>query len=313
MRKNYLNDAARLDAELANYERDHGVLPGLATPGHREALIEQIIDSEQRVLYTDRLLSRRLDPAASDPRDAGFDPLRASILHARAGDLDEAVWLVYLFVHFGKHRYAGWRYIKYVYGNFGAGPRSWWTWERVSSDITSFRFWLHDAQDGFHSEGGRHGFGNHRKYVSLDAWKPQGTGAAIESYVNWVHAGGRGHQDRFASLNGGNPQATFDAAYSSLKSVTQFGRTARFDYLTMLSKLRLFELSPPHSYITHATGPKTGAKLLLRGDKNSPERATRLQEELANFSRVTGVRPDVLEDAICNWQKSPDRYIRFSG
>lgn len=313
MRNNYREDAARLDAAIAEYERSSVPLPGLAEPGHREVLIQQLIDSEQRVLYTDRLLSRPMSPASADPRDESFDPLRAAVLHARAGDLDEAMWLVYLFVHFGKHRYSGWRYIRYVYGAFGSDRTAWWTWERTSNDVTSFRYWLDEHQDAFHSEGGRHGFGNHRKYVSLDAWKPQGTGAAIESYVDWIHAAGGGHRERFASLTGATPEDTFDAAYASLKDVIQFGRTARFDYLTMTSKLELFELRPPHSYIVSATGPLTGARLLLRGDKDSRESARVLQAELKELGIRAGIRPDVLEDAICNWQKRPADYLKFSG
>ena len=35
--------------------------------------------------------------------------------------------------------------------------------------------------------------------------------------------------------------------------------------------------------------------------------------ELAAVGAATGIRPDVFEDAICNWQKHPDRYVRFSG
>jgi hypothetical protein len=31
------------------------------------------------------------------------------------------------------------------------------------------------------------GFGNHRKYESLDADSPRGTGAVVESYVGWVN------------------------------------------------------------------------------------------------------------------------------
>ncbi|MDQ1130392.1 hypothetical protein QE381_002520 [Microbacterium sp. SORGH_AS 888] len=312
MRRNYEQDSLRLDRVLADYESRHGALPGLAQPGHREALIEQLIDSEQRVRYTDRLRGRALDPKAGDPRDPGFDPIRAAILNARAGDLDEAIWLVYLFVHFGKHRHAGWRYIRYVYGAFGEGPSGWWTWARTAADPFAFRLWLAEHQDDFHRDEGRHGFGNHRKYESLDAWKDAGTGAAIASYVTWVLAAGGDHAERFASFSGGTPEESFDSAYRSLDAVIRFGRTARFDYLTMLGKLGLVELLPPHSYVVNATGPRRGAALLLRGDPTDGT-GRELQAELAQFGNLTGIRPDVLEDAICNWQKQPDKYVKFSG
>jgi len=312
MRNNYRNDARRIDAALATYERASAPLPGLVSPAHREAFIEQVIDSEQRVAYTDRLLGRELDPAAKDPRSPGFDPLRAAVIYAREGNYDEAVWLVYLFVHFGKHRLAGWRYVRDVYGAFGSNPGNWWTWQRTAGDPTAFRFWLDDHQDDFHIEPGAHGFGNHRKYVSLKSWTENGTGAAVESYVAWVLSAGGDHAQRFAFVKGMPEKEAFAALYDSLKPVIQFGRIAKFDYLTMLAKLKLVEITPPHSYLVGATGPLRGARLLLHADVNAGT-AKQIQSELAALGIACDLRPDVLEDAVCNWQKSPDKYVRFSG
>ena len=215
-------------------------------------------------------------------------------------------------MHVGKHRHSGWRYVRGVYGAFGEEPAKWWTWDRTAADPFSFRIWLGEHQDDFHAGGDRHGFGNHRKYVSLDAWKEQGTGAAIQSYVDWVLDAGGDHAERFASLKRATPEASFEAMYRSLRGVRQFGRTARFDYLSMLRKLNLIDIRPAHSYLVGATGPLTGARLLLRGDPSQGP-AKELQSELAAVGAATGIRPDVFEDAICNWQKHPDRYVRFSG
>lgn len=312
MRNNYIADAQRIDAALAYYESNHGPLVGLVSAAHREAFIEQIIDSEQRVGYTDRLLARELDPSATDPRSNGFDPLRAAVLHAREGEFDEAVWLVFLFVHFGKHRVAGWRYIRDMYGAFGAEPANWWTWQRTAADPTAFRFWLDDHQEDFHREPGPHGFGNHRKYVSLNAWSNAGTGAAIESYVDWVLSAGGDHLERFAFVERMTPETAFIALYDAMRSIVQFGRIAKFDFLTMLGKLQLEDVRPPHSYLVGATGPLRGARLLLHDDLKAGT-ARSVQEELSLLGNEADIRPDVLEDAVCNWQKSPDRYIKFSG
>lgn len=311
VRNNYIDDWRRIDAALTKYAEVTAELPGLSSPELRDALIQQIIDSEQRVLYTDRLLLRDLDPCATDPRLPEFDPLKAAIIHNRAGRFDEAVWLVYMYVHFGKHRRAGWRYIRDTYGAFGSGPTEWWTWNRTAEDPASFRYWLHDHQAEYSKEAGPRGFGNHRKYVSLDALGDRGTGAAVESYVEWVLEPGGDHSERFADLKQVSPERTFDTMYKSLSSVIQFGRIARFDYLTMLAKLKLVDVNPPHSYLIGATGPLSGARLLLRGDPTVGN-ARELQAELANLGREISVSPDVLEDAICNWQKSPTSYVRFS-
>ena len=311
MRKNYTADAVRIGTAIAVYEAKHGQLPGLGVPALREALIEQIIDSEQRVRYTDRLLARTLDPAAGNPSSLGCDPLKGAVLHQQTGNFDEAVWLIYLYVHFGKHRRAGWHYVQGLYGAFGAGSAQWWTWERTSADPTSFRFWLDQHQDDFHDVDGPHGFGNHRKYVSLNAWGEQGTGAGVESYINWVLAAGGDHRKRFDSLIRTTPEKSFASVYESMQPVVQFGRIARFDYLTMLGKLQFVDIRPPHSYLVGATGPLTGARLLLRRDP-SIGGARELQAELSAFGEAIGISPDVLEDSICNWQKSPTRYVKFS-
>lgn len=309
-RKNYAPDALRIESQLQKYEATRGTLPGVVDSAIRAALIEQIIDSEQRIEYFSRLRARDLDASSTDPSAPGFDPIRASIIRARSGDYDEAVWLIFLFVHFGKHRRAGWRYVRDVYGRLGEGGT--WNWEEISADPTSFRFWLDDHQDALTAAPGPRGFSNHRKYESLNAWEPTGTGEAVESYVDWVLSSAEnhtGHFDQYAHLSAAE---RFASLYKSMAAVTRFGRIARFDYLTTLMKLGLVDLEVPHSYLVGATGPLRGAQLLLRGEIGEG-RALELQTELRTLSDVTGLRPDVLEDAICNWQKAPDRYVRFSG
>lgn len=310
MRKNYLADARRIADAIEHYEATVARLPGIADPKRREALIEQIIDSEQRVRYFDMLQSRALSAASGDPHDEAFDPLKASIIHRDNGNLDEAIWLAFLFVHFGRHRKAGWRYVRDVYGALGGEP---WTWERTSNDITSFRFWLDDHQDDLRRAPGPHGFGNHRKYESLKAWTPTGTGEAFDSYILWVHDGGGDHAERISTFSAATPEARFAEFYRSLAQVKRLGRIGRFDYLMTLKKLGLADIAPPHSYLVGATGPLTGARLLLAGEDSVQLSAREAQGKLSEFSRVTDLSPDIMEDAVCNWQKSPTKYVRFSG
>ena len=46
--------------------------------------------------------------------------------------------------------------------------------------------WLHAHTEKLKSKNAPGGFGNHRKYESLNAKSKNGTGAAVESYVKWV-------------------------------------------------------------------------------------------------------------------------------
>lgn len=310
MRRSYRDETARLSAAIDEFISSNRSLPGIVDPLQKSVFIDQLIDSQQRVAYFDLLQKRALDPQSVDPSSARFDPLRAALIHRDAGDFDEACWLVFLFTHFGKHRRAGWRYISDIYGKLGSSGL--WDWASTSADPTLFRFWLDENQEALVAGTGPRGFGNHRKYESLNAWQPTGTGEAFESYISWVFETGEDHKARFAEAVAGDPESGFETLFKSMARVTRFGRIARFDYLMTLGRLDLVKISPPHSYLVGSTGPLIGARLLLEGEvaAASPKE---LQDMLSEFGDATGLTPDVLEDAVCNWQKSPTRYVRFSG
>jgi hypothetical protein len=158
-------------------------------------------------------------------------------------------------------------------------------------------------------------FGNHRKYQSLDARAPAGTGAAFETYVRWVNPP-RTHEALFEETYedcGRDPRATFDRLYKSMSVVASFGRTARFDYLTMVGKIGLAPIEPGSTYLEGATGPLLGAGLLFGGNSNATISRTSLDKWLVELGAHLGVGMQVLEDALCNWQKSPSRFKQFRG
>src|SRR5947209_8142138 len=97
-------EAARIDAALAEYHEIVRPLPGIQNPARRTAFLEQFFESVHRVRYIRvGVLGRDLSPLRSDPRSELFDPIKAAAFHARAGDHDEACWMVFLFTHFGKN------------------------------------------------------------------------------------------------------------------------------------------------------------------------------------------------------------------
>jgi hypothetical protein len=81
----------------------------------------------------------------------------------------------------------------------------------------------------------------------------------------------------------------------------------------MLGKLGIAPISPGSTHIKDATGPIKGARLLFGGSRDAKLSAYELEERLAHFGQAVVLGPQVLEDALCNWQKSPDVYIRFRG
>jgi hypothetical protein len=309
MRPRDAQKAAALDAALQSHGVNTRSLPGVQSAAERGVLVEQLLDSIRRVEYARRLPTlTNIAASRTDPNSADFDPLKAAVFHGRAGNLDEAFWLVFLFVHFGKHRGLDWNYVRAVYGRLGGGGR--WDWGAVSAAPRSFRTWLDANKAAIVATGG--GFGNHRKYISLDAWSNGGTGAAFETYVDWI---GPAH-DHLAFMNaarnaaGGDPKVTFAALYRSMSPIASFGRTGRFDYLAMLGKLRLAAIEPDRPYLPGATGPLAGARLLYGAPFTQ---AHFLDGWLVELDSDLSVGMQVIEDALCNWQKSPAAYARFRG
>jgi hypothetical protein len=303
--------ARRLGAGLRAFHRSRRALRGIQNPARRRALLEQLLESIHRVQYVSVIRTRHLSGRRADPTDELFDPLMAAIVHQRQGDIEETFWLVFLFVHFGRHPRAGWRYAREVYGRLGNGTR--WDWATTSADPSGFRKWLDDRQDQLKRDGVPRGFGNHRKYQTLDAYSPTGTGAAVESYVRWVSPP-RTHQELITQAilrTSGERRQAFDDLYRSMAVVRSFGRTARFDYLTMLSKLELASIEPGSAYLQGSTGPLAGARLLFGGSRTAALSPPDLNGWLVDLGTRLGVGMQVLEDALCNWQKSPERFEPF--
>ncbi|APT60391.1 hypothetical protein RGI145_23905 (plasmid) [Roseomonas gilardii] len=306
--------AKDLAQAIARYQAKTGPLPGLASPHHLDVLVAQFIDSMRRVEFANHIRDAKHDPARMDPTSDLFDPLRAAVLRNRRGENDEAWWLVFLGTHFGKHGTDGWRLARDVYGKLGKGGL--WDWMTVSRSPSSFHAWL--AANGITLRGGdgvRRRFSNHRKYESLQASSKKGTSAIVASYVAWV-APPRTHAElirEFHRTVGQDPQAVFAALYHSMDSVQRFGRLGKFDFLAMLGKLGIAPIDPGSTFLKEATGPLQGVRLLYGGARDAKLSAASLEERLKDFSKETGLGAQVLEDALCNWQKKPDVYVRFRG
>lgn len=302
----------RLRNGLEECEGNYFPLPGIHHLGAREVYIGQLIDSMRRIKFVHALLERDIHPSRADGLSEMFDPLKAAVLRKREGNVDEACWLVFLFVHFGKHLASGYRYAREVYG--ALGNRAPWTFIEVSADTEGFRLWLHQHEAQI-CRGTRRGFGNHRKYQSLSAYRPNGTGDAVESYVRWVGEYGS-HAVLFenALANALNDrEVAFERLYRSMNSVTSFGRTAKFDYLTMIGKLGLADIRPGSAYFSSATGPVVGARLMLQGNTNKEFSIAELDQRIHKLGEILGVGMQEMEDSLCNWQKSPTTYIHFRG
>jgi hypothetical protein len=300
--------AQRFDSTLDAFDRDVRPLPGIDIPAQRAAFLEQLVESERRVRYFAVLREHPRSAGYADPTSDIFDPISGSLVKSRAGDIEEAFWLAFYAVHFGKNLRGGWRYAKEVYGALGNGNH--WTWVRTSANPTAFRNWLTANEEHIRRDAPPGGFSNHRKYQSLSGASENGTGAAFESYINWI--GPAGHVAKFnAALQEAHnsPTQTFANLYRSMRAVRSFGRLGKFDYLTMIGKLGLAPIRANSTYMTIAKGPITGARLLF-GQDVSPKT---LDQWLIELDVALNVGMQVLEDALCNWQKSPAQFVPFRG
>ena len=308
MRARDWRDGKRLERALKLFHDRSRRLPGIEENAWRMSFVEQIIESMRRVKYVEMIRKREISEKRTDPKSRLFDPVKAALIYQRKDEIDEAFWMVFLFVHFGKHKRGGWRYAREVYGGMGGERR--WGWLGASGDPAGFRAWLHENRERIKAPGIPGGlWGNHRKYQSLDAYSRTGTGAAVESYVEWVGPP-RTHKEMmeqaYQRANHESRKA-FDILYKSMNSIASFGRTARFDYLTMVAKLELARIEAGSTYMEGATGPLAGARLLFGVETSIRQ----FDEWLIELAASLGVGMQVLEDALCNWQKGPEEFVPF--
>lgn len=301
--QNFIDILHKIDATVVP-------LPGLDSDPKYECLGRQLVDSRRRIEYIYAIRDGSHDKRRSDPGSTLFDPLKAAVLQLRSGNLDEAYWLVFLAVHFGKHAADGWLLTREVYGKLGGPGR--WDWAAIRASPQAFGAWLKANQQALSK--GR--FSNHRKYESLRADSEKGTANVFASYVNWVMPP-RSHAEMVKDVHlkvGQNPSEVFDYLYRSMDDVLRFGRLGRFDFLTMLGKLGIAPIEPGSAYLWHnATGPKKGARLLLGGSRTAAITPKELDQKFSQIDEVLGVGMQALEDSLCNWQKNPTKYELFRG
>lgn len=297
--------ALELEAQLLEFHQHTMRLQGVAPPENMLAFVAQLIDSLQRVTYVQTVRARPISAARADPQSPLFDPIRAALAFS-VEQPEEAFWLVFLATHCGRNLRTEWQLAAELYGASEAEP---WTWARVLNDPQSYTDWVEDHHETFRGK-----FGNHRKYESLKP-VPKGTGAIVRSYVDWITGYGS-HSAMVAQAQAeadGNARRAFGVLYEQMRAVLRFGRTGRFDYLTMLGKVGLADIEADSTYMNEATGPKRGARLLFDGQIDSNTDARTLETRVAALEHHLGVGMQVMEDAMCNWQKSPNRYLPFRG
>lgn len=281
-------------------------LLGLSGTAERDTFSQQIIASIRREDYFRLIQGRKqISAARSDPASDSFDAELAVVYFIQNNQIDEAAWLIFLMVYLAKPE-EGWTRLRDIYGMLGAGR---WDWHAVSNNPNAFEQWL---AAHWTKIGGK--FGNHRKYESLDPATARPMGPAVTHYINWINASG-GHERHFAAIirsAGNHPHSIFDAMFRALP-IKGFGRLGRFDWVAMLARYNLIPAEAGSAYLKGATGPSRGSRLLFQGNPNAKNSDVEVQKWLDQLDQHLHVGMEVLEDAICNWQKSPAKFKHFKG
>lgn len=307
MRPEDLQLTADLTARLNSFQHIQP-MQGISSQTALDCLVRQMVDSVRRIKYVTVVKNKNHDLSVSDPSSIAFDPIKAAAIHRQNGNIDEAAWLVFLATHFGKNGRTRWQLVRNVYG--ALGQQAPWTWNNIQGNINSFRTWLNQNETAVKTNAN---FGNHRKYESINGLRSNGTGEAIATYINWISTSGN-HANLFSNtlVNCNNDiRAAFAELYIGMNCVKRFGRTARFDYLTMIGKLGLAQIEPDSTYMNGATGPYSGAVLLFGTHQTQATFNLWLNALEAHLGLYYGMQ--VIEDSLCNWQKSPSNYVYFGG
>lgn len=297
------NNISRLLENFTGYP-----LLGLNNRQRKQVFVAQIIDSMRRIEYLRMVSVRANSPNLHTPYSESFQPFGGAAVMHKAGRSDDAYWLVYLATHFGKHKTDGWNLTEDFYGKFGQGGV--WDWATASRDPMAISRWLETIYPHVTSAGRSRRFGNHRKFETLKPG-PKGTGHAVSTYIEWVREYGS-HQALIGDAQkrvGQNPKDVFACLYKGLNKVAKLGRLGKFDLLCNLSNLMIAPIIADRPYITGSTGPADGAKLLFGNGLSISD----LDSACARLAEHLDVSPQVIEDALCNWQKSPEQYVYFRG
>jgi hypothetical protein len=280
-------------------------LSGLPNQATIDTLALQFVASLRREDYYKVVQRKRVSAARADPNSPAFDAERAVAYHMQQGNVDEAGWLIFLMTYFARPTDTKWQRLQDVYGRLGSGV---WDWATVNANPAAFYNWI-DAN--WRQIRGK--FGNHRKYNSLNPNAANPMHMTVGDYLTWI--GPAGHAAFFANAvraAGNHPHTIYDHLFSRMKVLT-FARLGKFDYLSLVGRYGLAPISAGSAYLKGATGPQSGARLLVDGSRSSATSLAALQGTLDALDGRLNVGMAVMEDALCNWQKSPARFVHYLG
>lgn len=212
--------------------------------------------------------------------------------------LQNRVWIVYLATYFGKSNKSNWELFKRA--SFRKDQSLIQLKEIEANRGNYFKYLM--SFDFF--EGCS--FSNHRKYTAKKLSGDKGLFRSMEFLLNNIQ--------NFTP----NKEMEFHEMNKLSQEIPNFGRLAGFDFTSALVKCRILINEPMSMYANHSTGPLQGLALLLKLTKSNTTKKSQIQlsfDLMDWFSANSEIFMvgQVLEDAVCNWQKDTTTYTRYTG
>lgn len=210
------------------------------------------------------------------------------------GDVHEAVWRAFIGAHFARlsasTRDRSAESAARLLCAFGNEPV--WTWAHVSANRgKDLKAWLTETHEVLSLT-----FGNHRSHElprNVDLW------LTIRSFTQ-LAIGMNGPANVVKAPGASNAGERFDILFRKLSKIHRFGRLGSFDFIDLLLQMKLVtDAEPAHCYLKGSTGPLKGAQQIW-GSKP----VEILDDCAAKLAKTLDVSCFVLEDALCNFQKS---------
>lgn len=260
-------------------------------------LARQTNDSIRRIEIYDTY-KKRATQATNKKLD--FNHTSIPFVLAQRPDLSHInkLWILYTATYFGRSNKSKWELFKRATfrtnGSIMLFEDIEKTPEKYFKYLSSFDFF-----DGC-------SYSNHRKFTAKRLTGDKGVFQSMEYLVK--------NSNQYSV----EKKMDFHSMYKLAQKIPNFGRLAAFDFSSTLVKCGLNIEEPQSMYAENSTGPLDGLGLLLRVTKNdsSYNAKIKLSSDLMNWfienTRIfmTG---QVLEDAICNWQKNTSSFVRYSG
>ena len=307
---------------LSQYSSNNVEFLGIKDYSNKNALAEVIKNSSRQVndirKIPKALKNKPINPDYWDPKEDIFNAKFGAVELCKDGQLDEAVWLIFLHTHFGDEEDCGGgggctptpsgssNLLKGVYGSFGLKPV--WTFEEFKSEHENFLSTPHMTKENIKGLGK---FSNHRKRETYD---PEAIYRVLREYKEKFLNPYENFSEMIEKIEDEikrNPTEYFKHLYNRLDQtkyhIYRFGRLAIFDFLAMLGNLEIIPIEPDSVHLKGSSGPLFGANALINGDKSKKkfkvDEVLNLEEKIDKLDKELNFGKQVLEDSICIWQK----------